>query len=85
MINAVRNFISTVEMPKLVSPKQFMTNVAKVALPAIALVSLAYANSAEAGPIAYAACIASCSAGTFGIGTPACLAGCLPLLMAPTP
>lgn len=85
MINLATHFMLALEAPKLASPKQMLTNVVKIALPAIALAGLAYAYSAEAGPIAYAACIASCSVGTFGIGTPACLAGCLPLLMAPTP
>lgn len=72
-------------MPKLVSPKQFMTNVAKVALPAIALVSLAYANSAEAGPIAFSACMAVCTAGTAGFGAIGCAITCWPAMAAPTP
>jgi hypothetical protein len=39
----------------------------------------------EAGPLAYAACVAECMALTLGGFLPLCLAGCGPILMAPTP
>lgn len=41
--------------------------------------------TAEAGPVAYAACMAACSAATGGAFIPVCAAVCAPTLAAPTP
>lgn len=67
------------------SPAQMLTKAALVALPAIAMFSDAFVQRAEAGPIAYAACMAACSAATMGGFIPACIAACTPALAAPTP
>jgi hypothetical protein len=58
-------------------------NLAKVAIPLIVTAALASIPSADAGPLAYAACIAACiSSGPLAI---ACWLGCTPILTAPTP
>ena len=63
---------------------QIARNVARVALPALVLAVACQAKSVEAGPIAYAACMAGCAA-----MPPICAAGgwaaCLAALAAPTP
>jgi len=54
-------------------------NLSKVALPALALIALSNMATAEAGPIAYVTCMASCPI------NPCCSVTCLPLLFAPGP
>lgn len=85
MVSSIRNYMPTFELPTIANPKQIANNLTKIALPAIALVGLAYAYSAEAGPAAYALCVTECLALTFGAFAPACLAACTPFLAAPTP
>lgn len=76
------------QMPTIASPKQIVRNVSRIALPAIALAGMSMLRGAEAGPIAYAACVALCC-GTFPplipVLLPSCAAGCAPLLALPTP
>ena len=60
-------------------------NLNKVALPIIALFAFSQAPTANAGPIAYGACVALCSVVTSFVGVPVCVVECLPLLGAPTP
>ncbi|MDR2539878.1 MAG: hypothetical protein LBC45_04715 [Chlamydiales bacterium] len=44
------------------SPTQFMRNVNRIALPAIALFATSAVQTADSGPIAWAVCIAACEA-----------------------
>jgi len=86
MLNKITNYLPSFPTFKLATPKQMLNNVTKIALPAIALVAIAtQMTKVEAGPLAYAACVAECMALTLGGFLPLCLAGCGPILMAPTP
>ena len=58
-------------------------NLTKIAIPLIAVASLASMPSADAGPAAYAACIAACTAA--GPVALICAGLCAPLLGAPSP
>lgn len=81
--------------PVLASPNQLRKNVAKVALPAIAIVALSSLPVSEAGPIAWAACIAICesiaaaatvaTAGAAAGSLMACVTGCAVILPLPFP
>ena len=66
-----------------ISIPTILSNINKIAIPAILLVGLSYIQAAEAGPIAYAACMAAC--GTTGPFVAACWVGCVPLLTMPGP
>ena len=72
----------------LPSGGQLLRNINKIALPAIALAALGLIQGANAGPIAYAACVTLCC-GTFlpliPVLLPACASGCAPVLLLPTP
>ncbi len=59
-------------------------NVKIMAIGTVAILALANLPMADGGPVAYAACMAACLAGTFGF-VPACVILCAPLLLAPTP
>ena len=85
MFSIVSQYTQSLNTYQLATPKQMTKNLLKIALPAIAIVGLAYASTAHAGPLAYAACVAECTALTLGGFLPLCLTGCGPLLMAPTP
>ena len=56
---------------------------AKLLLVALPLFVLANIPGAEAGPLAYASCMAGCIA--MGPFAPACWPACLPILALPTP
>lgn len=58
-------------------------NLTKIAIPLIAVASLASMPSADAGPLAYASCMAGCAA--TGPFAPACWSACLIALGLPTP
>jgi hypothetical protein len=58
-------------------------NLAKVAIPLIVTAALASIPSADAGPLAYASCMAGCAA--MGPFAPACWSACLIALGLPTP
>tara|TARA_R110002111_G_scaffold229702_1_gene290973 strand:- start:27 stop:332 length:306 start_codon:yes stop_codon:yes gene_type:complete len=66
-----------------------VSNVNKVAIPLVAFLMLSEFTGADAGPLAYTACIeVTCGAGAAVSFPPwllACLSGCIPLLAAPTP
>lgn len=93
MISELRNTVSTkvadiYQKSDMASASKAMRNilenVTKVAIPAILLFAASSAPGTEAGPIAYAACMAGCAA-----MPPVCAAGgwaaCLAALAAPTP
>ena len=61
------------------------SKVGKIVVGTFAIFALANAPQSAAGPVAYAACLAECSALTLGGFIPACIAACLPVLAAPTP
>ncbi|MDP1607864.1 MAG: hypothetical protein Q8L98_00960 [Chlamydiales bacterium] len=84
-ITTTYNFVSN-NMPslQLASPGQMARNIALVALPTIALVASSQMSFAEAGPIACAACLGMCAAGTYG-GIPLCMILCAAPCAAPTP
>lgn len=73
---------STQYAPEILT--QVAKNAAKVAIPTILLLAATNMPGAEAGPLAYASCMAGCAA-----MPPLCAAGgwaaCLPLLAMPTP
>lgn len=60
----------------------------KLVISVITLLSVSFILPVEGGPVAYAACVEGCF---LAMGwwcpplVPACVAGCLPLLVAPTP
>ena len=56
-----------------------------VAVPTIFFVGLQSLEFADAGPVAYAACVTTCLGATWGAFAPACLMACAPVLTAPTP
>ena len=58
-------------------------NIGKIALPLIAFSSLSILPSADAGPLAYASCIAGCAA--TGPFAGACWSACLIALGLPSP
>lgn len=62
------------------SATQLCKNITKIALPIIAIVGSSLLTTAEAGPILYGICVASC-----GPAAPVCVAACLPLMFAPSP
>ena len=74
--------------PELATPAQALKNVKKIAIPLIALTGFTMIQAAEAGPLAYAACVTICC-GTFPplipVLLPSCATGCAPLLALPTP
>lgn len=72
-------------MPKMDSPQNILKKITTIAVPAIVMLGMQQAATAEAGPLAYAACVAECTAATLGSFLPACLAACTPFLAAPTP
>jgi len=88
MLNAISSklFPYMPAMPRLATPKEVLDRVAKISYLAIgSFAILAMAHQAEAGPVAYAACVTECLALTLGGFAPACLAACAPFLAAPTP
>lgn len=68
---------------RLPNQDQFNRRLQNVALPAVALVVASQMGAVDAGPIAYASCMAGCVAS--GPFAPFCWAACLPILAAPTP
>ncbi|MCB0748750.1 MAG: hypothetical protein KDC90_14915 [Ignavibacteriae bacterium] len=62
-------------------------NVSRLAVPAIALFAMSNIPGAEAGPIAFAECCQACMfyIPSFPPTILACITGCSPLLIAPTP
>lgn len=62
-------------------------NVSRLVVPAIALFAMSSIPGAEAGPIAFGECCQVCMffVTAFPPATLACLSGCFPLLIAPTP
>jgi hypothetical protein len=81
-LNSVRSYLPSLQ---LASPMQMASNAAKIAIPAILMAGAMYAKQAEAGPIAYASCMAICLGATLGGFAPACAVACAPALAAPTP
>ncbi len=79
----------------LPSLKQLRSNINKVALPAIALLSISSMQVASAGPIAWAACIVACeavaaaataaTAGAAAASLMACVTACGPVFVLPFP
>lgn len=76
----------------LPSLKQLRSNINKVALPAIALLSISSIQVASAGPIAWAACIVACeavaaaaTAGAAAASLMACVTACGPVMLVPFP
>jgi len=57
----------------------------KVAIPAFVLFLLSNVPGADAGPVAYGVCCACCISLATPILIPACITGCIPLGVAPTP
>ena len=70
---------------RLATPSEMGAKIVKVATVAMALVAANQIQIAAAGPIAYAICIAECTALTLGGFLPMCIAVCTPALAAPTP
>jgi len=64
--------------------KTIVKSVLTMAVASVALNAIASLETASAGPIAYAACVAAC-AGMFPPAALACVAACQPILYAPTP
>lgn len=68
----------------LPSASQVLRNINKIAISALIIYATSYVTGAEAGPVAYASCMAGCAA-----VPPICAAGgwaaCLAALAAPTP
>jgi len=86
LISKISNYAPTFFNVQFAQPKQIVKNLQRFALPIIASVGLMYAaTQANAGPVAYAACVGECLALTLGGFAPACLAACSPFLAAPTP
>jgi hypothetical protein len=75
-----RIFFSVIE--KIASTSK---RISKLAIPIIIIAALSSIPTAEAGPIAYAACVMPCSTLTSGIGAFACLVLCAPFFTAPCP
>lgn len=66
----------SLNLPKIAS------NLNKLALPIIILYACSNTQTALAGPVAYAICVAGCALlSTFA--TPLCIAGCLPAFTSP--
>jgi hypothetical protein len=57
----------------------------KLAPAIVAIHMISSIPTAEAGPVAYAACMTACTAATGGAFIPVCAAVCAPTLAAPTP
>lgn len=62
-------------------------NVSRIAVPAIALFAMSSITGVEAGPVAFGECCQACMffVPAFPPNILACLSGCFPLLIAPTP
>lgn len=75
-VNAIYQHLPTKEVVAKSAATMFVT--------AVAVEALSSLGGAEAGPIAYNACIAAC-AGLFPPAVPICVQACLPLFFAPTP
>lgn len=58
-------------------------NLTKIAIPIIVMVAISQMPTAEAGPLAYASCMAGCTA--MGIFAPVCWPACIPVLAIPGP
>ena len=58
-------------------------NISKVVLPMLIFYTMSHIPGADAGPLAYASCLAGCAA--MGPIAPACWAACLPILALPGP
>ena len=79
----------------LPSLKQLRSNINKVAVPAIALLSISSMQVASAGPIAWSACILACeavaaaataaTAGAAAASLMACVTACGPIMLLPFP
>ena len=91
MLNATKGFVDTVgnHLPALASPTQAVNNLTKIVVPIIVTIGVLQVAGIDAGPVAYAACCEICTGGGSAIAFPpwllACLSGCIPLLVAPTP
>ncbi|MEI6242816.1 MAG: hypothetical protein WCP39_05360 [Chlamydiota bacterium] len=58
--------------------------VSNLAIP-LFLLGMCALPKADAGPVAYGICVIACEFATVGWGLVACLIGCAPLAIAPTP
>lgn len=68
-----------------VNPTHILGNIKKISYLCVGIFAASNLELAQAGPVAYAACLAICSALTAGGFLPACAAACAPALAAPTP
>jgi hypothetical protein len=84
-ISSCFSYLPFVNHFKMATPKQMITNVAKVTLPIIALIGIMSFDPAIAGPTACIVCMTTCLAGTFGGFFAACAAACAIPCAAPTP
>lgn len=69
------------------TPK-IINTIHNLAIPMIALYALSNIPGAQAGPMAYGLCVEACFAAAgwwFPPAIPVCVAGCIPLLLAPGP
>lgn len=89
MLSALTPYMPTIQAP---SARSLVTGAAVVATAAVALHVISNIPQAEAGPIAYASCVAGCEAlATVATGGPGaafimqCIQACLPALYLPTP
>lgn len=64
---------------------QVAINLNKIAIPAIALFTLAQLPTTNAGPLEYSACTLGCALFCTPAATPACLLACAPLMLLPGP
>lgn len=70
---------------RLATRTEIASRITTIALPAFVLLSLSSPSQAQAGPLAYLACVGECAALTLGGFLPLCAAACAPLMAAPTP
>lgn len=84
MISSISSYVPDIFSGslKINSTAQIIKNINKIAIPAIALGTFSFMMQADGGPVSYALCIATCSAGL--VLAPWCPAFCLPALGAPT-
>lgn len=87
MTRAISSFANKVyqSLPtiRIDTPPNMLRKTALLAIPVLMLYGAQHAKFAEAGPLAYAGCLAGCAAmGPFAV---ACWPACLPILALPTP
>lgn len=84
-LGACAQVVSVFPKYRFANPHEIINRLTRIAVPVLTIAGVSIAQQANAGPVAYMACMNTCIAATLGGFAPLCIAGCIPFLTAPTP